>query len=121
MTSSDYTLAAQAEELLVTRFARLRPATKKLASFRTARGRHLVLALERSGDIFIWAETWAGGIEGVEINNAKRPGQPYAPDQPRSSAVNTQCANLAVGNRAWYLRCSTIGALERFADWYATV
>jgi hypothetical protein len=33
-----------------------------------------------------------------------------------------QCANLAAaGNQAWYLRFSTIGALERFADWYATV
>jgi hypothetical protein len=107
--------------LLASRFARLRPATRKLASFRAAKGWNVELALERSGDIFIWAEAWAGGIEGVEINNAKRPGQPYAPDQLRSSAVNSQCANHAVGNQAWYLRCSTIGALERFADWYGTV
>lgn len=121
MSIDGRSLALDAERLLAARFTRLRPATKKLASFRTASGRHLALALERSTDIFIWAEVWSGEIEGVEINNAKRPGQAYAPDQPRSSAVNSQCANLAVGKQAWYLRCSTIGALERFADWYGKV
>lgn len=111
MTWSDYTLAAQAEALLGSKFARMRPATRKLASFRADRGRHIAIALERSGDIFIWAEAWAGGSVGVEINDAKGPGQPYAPDQPRSSALSSQCVNLAVGNRAWDLRSATIGAL----------
>jgi hypothetical protein len=120
MNSSDHALALQAEALLASAFARLREPTKKLAAFTTPRGRQLALALERKDYIFVWAECHEGGIDGVAINNVKRPGLPYAPDQARSSAVNSQCSNLAIGSRAYYLRCESLGALERFAKWYAT-
>ena len=120
MNSSEYVLAVRAEALLESAFARLREPTKKLAAFRTAKGRQIALALERKDDIFVWAECYDGVIDGVAINNVKRPGLPYAPDQARSSAVNSQCSNLAIGSRAYYLRCESLGALERFAKWYAT-
>ena len=74
----------------------------------------------REDAIFIWAELHDGRLSGVTLNNVKRPGMPYGPDQPRSSAVSSQCRNLAVGNRAYYLRCDSLGALERFAKWYGT-
>ena len=120
MTSSSKSLGAQAEALLASAFARLREPTKKLAAFRTGSGRQIALALERKDAIFVWAELHDGDIAGVTINNVKRPGLPYAPDQARSSAVNTQCSNLAIGNRAYYIRCDSLGALERFAKWYGT-
>lgn len=119
MASTEFHLAEQAEAWLEASFERLRPASKKLAAFRTTRGRQLALALERKDAIFIWAEGYDGGAKGVEINNAKRPGQPYSPNQPRSSAVNSHCSQLAIGNKAYYLRCETLGALERFVAWYA--
>lgn len=120
MTSSSESLAVQAEALLASAFARLQQPTKKLAAFRTASGRQVALALERKDAIFVWSELHDGSLPGVTLNNVKRPGMPYGPDQPRSSAVNSQCRNLAVGNRACYLRCDSLGALERFAKWYGT-
>ena len=56
----------------------------------------------------------------MHINNQKHPGQPYAPEQPRA-AIGAHCKNLGVGNQAYYLKCDTLGALERFARWYDTV
>lgn len=117
--NNDFPLASQAEELLAARFARLSPATVRLASFRTTGGRHLGLARTRKEQIYIWVERFDQDIDGVEIRNQKRPGLPYGPDQVRSSAVNSLCANLAFGNRAYYLRCDSLGSLERFAQWYA--
>lgn len=120
MSTTDTNLISQAEALVASRFARLCNATVKMASFRTANGRQLGLAKVRSTAIYLWAEEFNPAISGVEINNRERPGQPYSPDQTRSSAVNTQCSQLKFGNRAFYLRCDSTGALERFLDWYAT-
>ena len=120
MTSSSEPLAMQAEALLASAFARLQEPTKKLAAIRTTGGRQLALALERKDAIFVWAELHDGSVSGVTLNNVKWPGMPYGPDQTRSSAVNSPCRNLAVGNRAYYLRCDSLGALERFAEWYGT-
>lgn len=120
MSTTDTNLMDQAEALIASRFARLCESTVKMASFRIANGRQLGLAKERSKAIYIWAEAFNPAITGVEINNRERPGLPYAPDQTRSSAVNTQCSQLKFGNRAFYLRCDSPGALERFLDWYAT-
>lgn len=103
---------------MVTRFARLREPTKKLAAFRTVKGRQIALERERRNDIFVWIERYEARVEGVEIRNLQCPGQTYAADQSRSTAVNSQCANLAVGRQAFYLRCATIGALERLVNWY---
>jgi hypothetical protein len=118
--TTEFKLAQQAEAYLAANLTRLRPATTKLAAFRSDRGRQLALALERKEAIYLCAEACPPDMEGIEINNAKRPGLPYAPDQARSSAVNTQCSRLAEGNKAWYLRCATMAALERFTRWYAT-
>lgn len=120
MSVADTTLIAQAEAIVTSRFAALGKPTLKMASFRTAKGRQIGLAKERSTAIFLWVEGFNPSISGVEINNRKRPGQPYAPDQTRSTAVNAQCSQLKFGNRAYYLRCDSTGALERFLDWYAT-
>lgn len=119
MTSTEFVLAEQAEEYVATRFARLRPASKKLAAFRTAHGKHFALARERKDAIYFWAEMYDGDIEGIEVNNVKRPGQPYGPEQPRSSALSSHCSQLGLGNSAYYLRSETLGALERFVEWYA--
>lgn len=118
MSSSEFQLADQAEKLLAATFARLGDPTKKLAAFRTPSGRQLALQLERKGDIYVWAECFDGQIEGVAINNSKRPGMPYAADQARGSGVNSRCSRLQVGNVAYSLRCDTLGSLERFARWY---
>jgi hypothetical protein len=120
MPTADTTLIDQAEAIVASRFVRLCEPTVKMASFRTAKGRQLGLAKERSTAIFLWVEGFNPSISGVEINNRKRPGLPYAPDQTRSSAVKTQCSQLKFGKRAFYLRCESTGALERFLDWYAT-
>ncbi|MFC3147244.1 hypothetical protein [Piscinibacterium candidicorallinum] len=113
-----FPLAQEAEALLASRLKRLREPTTKLAAFETVRGRQLALARERMGEIYIWVEAIGADVTGVEINNQKHPGMPYAPEQPRSSAVNTQCSRLREGCTAYYLRCETLGALERFLDWY---
>jgi hypothetical protein len=121
MTSSQHPLTDEAEAVLSRRFARLRERTSKLAAFLTQSGRQIALARERKDAIYMWAELFTPGIEGVVVNNQKRPGLPYAADQDRSSAVNSQCSNLAKGNVAWYLRCDTVGALEEFAAWYDNI
>ena len=117
--TSGFPLAEQAESFLAGEFARLRDATSKMAAFRTKSGRHFALARERKEEIFVWLEEYDGSIKGVTVNNQKRPGMPYAPDQGRSSSLSTQCSRMAIGKPAWYLRCSTLGALERLAKWYA--
>ena len=99
MAANDHPLAEEAEALLAPRFARLRPPTAKRAVTR-CRGTPVGAALERMKDIFVWAEAYAAEIEDVEINNPGGQGQPYAPDQPASSAVNTDCGGSTVGNRA---------------------
>ena len=118
MTMPESTLAHQAEELLGSLYAPLQAPTVKLAAFRTRKGRQLGLMRERKHDIFIWAECHDASLAGVHINNQKHPGQAYSPEQTRGSGVNSQCKNLAVGNRAYYLKCDSLGALERFARWY---
>ncbi|MBC5782657.1 hypothetical protein H8N03_06850 [Ramlibacter sp. USB13] len=116
---TEFKLAQDAEAYLAANLTRLQPATTKLAAFQNDRGRQLALALERREAIYLWAEACPPDMEGIEINNVKRPKLPYAPDQARSSAVNSQCSRLAEGNKAWYLRCTTMAALERFIRWYA--
>ena len=113
-----FALADQAESFLDSMYSRLREPTVKLAAFRTARGRQLGLARERKQDIFLWAECHDATIPGVHINNQKRPGQPYSPDQPRAASISTQCENLGIGKQAFYLKFDTLAALERFARWY---
>ena len=118
MTAPASTLANQAEELLASPFAPLQEPTVKLAAFRTRHGRQLGLMRLPKRAIFVWAECHDAALAGVCINNQKRPGQAYSPEQSRSAAINTQCKNLSVGNRSYYLKCDTLGALERFASWY---
>jgi hypothetical protein len=120
MTSKESSLTAQAETLLASRFARLREPTVKMASFRTGSGRQLGLARERTDVIHLWAEHFEPGLAGIEVNNRKRPGLPYGPDQSRSTAVNTHCNQMRAGNQAWYLRCDTLVSFERFLDWYSS-
>ena len=116
-TTPASTLAHQAQELLGSLYAPLQAPTVKLAAFRTKNGRQLALMRVPKDAIYIWAECHDAALSGVDINNQKRPGQAYSPDQARP-AIGSQCKNLGVGNRAYYLKCDSLGALERFARWY---
>lgn len=121
MTASTTELASQAESILNNRFARLRQPTKYIATFRTRTGRHLALNRTARGDIYVWAEEYPVPMPGISIKNREVPGQPYSNEQPRSSNLNIASSRLGLGNKAFYLKCETTGALERFAQWYASV
>jgi hypothetical protein len=121
MTHPSSPLAAQAEVILNQQFAKLREPTKYIASFRTVSGRHLALTRQVKNDIYIWAEAFNSALDGVSIKNRDFPGCAYSPEQPRSSNVTTASSQLGVGNQAYYIKCETVGALERFAAWYQGV
>jgi len=121
MTAPPSPLAAQAEALLNKKFARLREPSKYIATFRTAKGRHLGLTRCAKDDIFVWTECHEKAMPGVTARNVKFPGQPYAADQVRSSNITTHSNRLGFGNRAYYLKCESLGTLERLAHWYDSV
>lgn len=113
------TLVSDAEDFLFTQFARLRPANKYIATFRTPNGRHLALSRDLKTSIKVWVEGFPkAGLPGVLIDNTKFPGKPYSSGQPRNSNINFAGSRLAVGNDAYYLHVETLGALERLAKWY---
>jgi hypothetical protein len=120
MSVANTTLIAEAEAIVASRFVALGKPTRKMASFRMVKGRHIGLPKERSTAIFFWVEGFNPSISGVEINNRKRPGLPCALDQTRSTGVNTQCSQLKLGSQAFNLRRERTGALERFLDCYET-
>jgi hypothetical protein len=111
-------LAEQAEALLHGKFARLREPTKYIASFRSGSGRHLALTRQVKNDIYIWAEGFNESLNGVSIKNREFPGLPYLPEQPRSSNLTAASSRLGLGNLSFYIKCDTLGALDRFASWY---
>ncbi len=113
-------LATLAESVLLKQFARLREPTKYIATFRTNAGRHMALTRQTKNDIYVWTECHVTDIDGVAIKNRDFPGLPYSSGQPRSSNLTNASSRLGVGNQAYYLRCDTLGALERFARWYGT-
>jgi hypothetical protein len=121
MTAPASELASQAEAVLLTRFARLRNPTKYIATFRTQSERHIALTRQTKDDIYIWAENCPAGMSGIEIRNSKFPGQPYSAGQPRSSNLSNASKRLGVGNVAYYLKCETVTAMERFIAWYGNV
>lgn len=118
MTATASILAAHAEAILNQQFAQLREPTKYIASFRTKTGKHIALTRQTKNDIYIWASCWPETMDGVSVKNSKFPGQPYSENQPRSSNLNTASNQLGIGNQAYYLKCNTLGSLERFALWY---
>ena len=111
-------LATQAEAILLKQFARLREPTKYIAVFRTRTGRHIALTRQTKNDIYIWAECGPQTMDGILVKNRDFPGQPYSTNQPRSSNLSNASKTLGVGNSAYYLKCDTLGAIERFAQWY---
>jgi hypothetical protein len=55
-------------------------------------------------------------MPGVTARNVKFPGQPsYSPEQARSASITIQSNKLGLGNRTYYLKCESLGALERLA------
>jgi hypothetical protein len=56
MTAPASPLAAQAEALLNKQFARMREPSQYIATFRTAKGRHLSLTRVAKDDIFVWTD-----------------------------------------------------------------
>jgi hypothetical protein len=121
MTHPSSPLAAQAEAILIRQFARLREPTKYIASFRTVTGRHLALTRQVKNDIYIWAEAFNSDLDGVSLKNRDYPGCAYSAEQPRSSNLTIASSQLGDGNQAYYIKCKTLGALERFASWYESV
>lgn len=121
MTITATPLASQAEALLAKNFARLREATAKTAIFCTIDGSHLALTRTAVNDIYLWAERSPESMEGVMVKNRDYPGLPYSPDQPRAHSINRSSDKLGFGNQAYYLKCETLGALERFIGWYSKV
>lgn len=117
-TATASTLAAQAEAILSQQFAQLREPTKYIASFRTKTGKHIALTRQTKNDIYIWASCRPETMDGISVKNTKFPGQPYSENQPRSSNLSTASSQLGIGNQAYYLKCNTLGSLERFAQWY---
>lgn len=118
MTAAASILATQAETVLSKHFARLREPTKYIACFRTKTGRHIALTRQTKNDIYIWALCRPETMDGISTKNSKFPGQPYSENQPRSSNLSNASSQLGGGNKAYYLKCETLGALERFARWY---
>ena len=118
MTTTASTLAAQAEVILNQQFAKLREPTKYIASFKTKTGKHIALTRQTKNDIYIWASCRPAEMDGISVKNSKFPGQPYSENQPRISNLNTASSQLGYGNQAYYLKCDTLSALERFAQWY---
>jgi hypothetical protein len=118
MTLPASPLASQAEALLAGQFARLREPTKYIATFRTKNGRHIALTRQAKDDLYIWTECVPEAMDGVAVRNQKSPGQPYSPEQPRSSNLTNASKQLGVGNQAFYLKIDTLGTLERLARWY---
>lgn len=118
MTAAASPLSAQAEAILNKQFAQLRNSTKYIASFRTKTGKHIALTRQTKNDIYIWASCQLETMDGISVKNLKFPGQPYLENQPRSSNLNTASSQLGIGNQAYYFKCETLGALERFSQWY---
>lgn len=121
MSTPASALAAQAEVLLNKQFARLREPTKYIATFRTASGRHLGLTRQAKNNIYIWTERCTDLMDDISVKNRDFPGQPYVANQPRSSNLTNASNRLGVGNQVYYLKCDTLGALERFARWYDAI
>ena len=114
-------LATRAETIMLKQFARLREPTMYIAAFRTKTGRHIALTRQTKNDIYIWAECCPETMDGITVKNRDFPGQPYSTNQPRSSNLNNASKVLGDGNLAYYLKCDTIGAMERFAQWYDNI
>jgi hypothetical protein len=107
-------------EVLKRHFPHTGKLTDKIACFASDSGREIALERKRATDIFVWVESYGGGIEGVTIRNIKNPGFPYASSQSRNSNLNGYTApNLKKGNRVWYLAIDSIPTLEQFLDWYS--
>jgi len=120
MTIPASELATKAESLLNAQFAKLREPTKYIATYRTTSGRHLALTRQTKNDLYVWAEMCPEAMDGVNVKNRDFHGQPYSENQPRSSNLNNASKRLGLGNQAYYLKCDTLGALERFITWYGT-
>jgi hypothetical protein len=107
-----------AEQVLEDWLERTASPTKKLAGFRTQRGRELAIEREIQA-VRIWAEAFNPDISGIEITNQKHPGQPYSAGQARSSNLNPKNApRLSKEHRVFYLTVKSEAALRQFVDWY---
>jgi hypothetical protein len=97
----------------------LRDPTKKIAAYRTRNG--LQLAVERTTRTpLIWLERLPSGMQ-LEVVNPKRPGLPYAPNQPRHSNLKQQAPNLATGERAYKVAVRDRAVLLDLVNAYAAL
>jgi hypothetical protein len=115
-------LITDTEAILDNHFARLKEPGEKIATFRTAKGRHLALSRDLKTSIKVWVEGFPKeGMPGVTIENSKYPGRPYGIAQTRSSNINFAGSRLAIGHEVYYLNVETLATLERLANWYSAV
>lgn len=109
--------AGPAEEFLERRL-RLVHQVKYTSKFRTNRGRHLMLN-RRVGfiGVFMERDPMCAGLPGVRLNVHKRCPGHYDAKMPRASSVK-QDDRLGLQQEAFYVRCDSLGALERLVNWY---
>ena len=104
------------------RFAGLEKQTEYIAVFHNPKGRELALERDRAEAFYVWLEKYSVIIPGVAIKNRENPGEPYDRKQSRNSNLNdSNCPNLKVGNKVWYLEVKSVQALQKLASWYAAL
>ncbi|WP_036800658.1 hypothetical protein [Photobacterium marinum] len=112
-------ISEQAQHLLNDKLRIAKNMTQYLAIYNTKSGRELALERERSEAIYVWLQKYNLSIEDVEVKNEKFPGQPYGPKQSRNSNLNGKnTPKLKTGNRVYYLKITSLQALEKVIDWY---
>lgn len=106
----------------ILRFAGVKKQTEYISVFTNPKGRELALERDRTEAFYVWLEKYNASIPGIEIKNQENPGQPYDRKQQRNSNLNDKnCPNLKFGNRVWYLKIESVGALRELANWYAAL
>jgi hypothetical protein len=111
-------VAAGAERILDSRLRPIGDPTKYTCKHDTARGRRLMLK-RQVNFIGVFAEIYPGNgaIAGVTLNVHKlTPGHYGAGDRRASSIAADE--KLGLGNEAFYIRCDSETALDRYIDWY---
>lgn len=115
---TDITPQARPAEQFLERRLRLVHQLKYTSKFRTSRGRHMMLN-RRVGfiGVFVERDPVAAGVAGVRLNVHKQCLGHYDAKTPRASSVRKD-SRLGIQNEAFYVRCESMGALERLVSWY---
>lgn len=112
-------IAARAESILGTKLRLVNESIQYTGKYDTARGRRLMLK-RQVNFIGLFAEKYPGNgaIEGVSLNVHKQTPGHYGPSDPRARSIAAD-AKLGLGREAYYIRCDSEVALEKFIEWYS--